>query len=89
MIDRPNVFFAVITVARQIDGEYVFVKTDKAYKSAKKADKALSKLKAEYIDEENRPIPQEISTPQGKAICHLEVGAFEIIIDEEEDGNAT
>jgi len=40
-------------------------------------------LKSKYVDSENKPIPQEISTPQGNAMCHLEIGAFEIEVDEE------
>ena len=76
--------YAVITVARQIDGEYVFIKTEKAYKSAKKADDHLKSLKQQYVDKDGKWKPQLISTAQGEATCQCEVGIFEIEIDEGE-----
>jgi hypothetical protein len=77
--------YAVITVARQIDGEYVFIKTEKAFRSAKKADNLLKILKQQYVDNEGKWKPQLITTPQGEATCQCEVGIFEIEIDEEEN----
>jgi len=74
--------YVVITVARQIDGEYVFIKTEKAYRSAKKADSHLKSLKQQYVDQEGKWKPQLISTPQGDATCQCEVGVFEIELDE-------
>jgi len=78
--------FAVITVARQVNGEYVFVKTDKAYKQAKNADKRLKELKEEY-SEYGRVKPIKISTPQGDATCLCEAGVFEIEIDDDKEPN--
>jgi hypothetical protein len=78
--------FAVITVARQVNGEYVFVKTDKGYKKAKNADARLKELKAEYTDH-GRAKPVNISTPQGDATCICEVGVFEIEIDDDKENN--
>lgn len=73
--------FAVITVARQIEGEYVFIKTEKAFKQAGKADELVKKLKQQYVTPEGKVIPQNISTPQGAAECACEVGAFELEIE--------
>lgn len=70
--------FAVITVARQVDGEYVFVKTEKAFNKAKNADALLKQLKEQYVTPEGNPRPVEVSTPQGAAVCQCEVGAFEL-----------
>lgn len=76
--------FAVITVARQIEGEYVFIKTERAFKSAKKADESLKALKAQYATPEGKWKPQQVSTPQGDAVCMCEAGVFEIEVDESE-----
>lgn len=75
--------FAVITVARQLQGEYVFIKTEKAFKTAGKADALLQKLKKQYSTLDGKVKPVKISTPQGDAECFCEVGAFEIeVVDE-------
>ena len=74
-------FYALITVGRQVDGEYVFIKTEKAFKSAQKADAMLKILKAQYVTEDGKWKPQIISTSQGDATCQCEVGVFEIEAD--------
>lgn len=74
--------FAVITVARQVEGEYVFIKTEKAFASAKKADDFLKTLKAQYVSEDGKWKPQNISTQQGDVICMCEVGVFELEVVE-------
>ena len=76
--------FAVITVARQVEGEYVFVKTERAFKSANKADALLKSLKAQYVTPDGKWKPQQVSTPQGDAVCMCEAGIFEIEVDESE-----
>lgn len=75
--------YAVITVARQVDGEYIFIKTEKAFESAKKADSLLKSLKNQYVTEEGKWKPQLISTPNGEATCQCEVGIFELELEEE------
>lgn len=76
--------FAVITVARQVEGEYVFIKTEKAFKSAQRADGFLKSLKAQYATPDGKWKPQQVSTPQGDAVCMCEAGVFEIEVDESE-----
>jgi len=73
--------YAVITVARQVEGEYVFIKTEKAFKSAQKADALLKALKNQYSTPDGKWRPQQVSTPQGEAVCMCEVGVFEIDVD--------
>ena len=73
--------FAGITVARQVEGEYVFIKTEKAFKSAQKADALLKALKGQYVTSDGKWKPQQVSTPQGDAVCMCEVGVFEIEVD--------
>lgn len=76
--------FAVVTVARQVEGEYVFVKTERAFKSAQKADALLKGLKLQYVTPDGRWKPQQVSTPQGDAVCMCEAGVFEIEVDDTE-----
>lgn len=73
--------YAVITVGRQVEGEYVFIKTDKAFKSAQKADALVKTLRQNFVTEDGKWKPQVISTPQGDATCQCEVGVFEIEVD--------
>lgn len=75
--------YAVITVARQVDGEYVFIKTEKAFASAQKADAMLKTLKTQYVTPEGKWKPQLVSTGQGDATCQCEAGVFEIDVDDE------
>lgn len=81
-ISMAEKLFAVITVARQVEGEYVFIKTEKAFRQAGKADALLKKLKAEYVAENGAINIVEIATPQGDAKCFCEVGAFEIDLED-------
>jgi hypothetical protein len=74
--------YAVITVARQVDGEYVFIKTEKAFFSAEKADKYLKSIKGSLVTEDGKWKPQLISTPNGEAVCQSEVGIFELEVEE-------
>lgn len=74
--------YAVITVARQIEGEYVFIKTEKAFKSAQQADGLLKSLKSQYVTDDGKWKPQIVSTSQGDATCQCEVGVFEMEVEE-------
>jgi len=78
--DKKNIF-AVVVIARQIDGEYVFVRSEKAFSSAGKADKLMQKLKKEFIDSEGKPKPIKLTTAHGEAMCICEVGAFEMELE--------
>lgn len=73
--------FAVITVARQIDGEYVFIKTEKAFKKASQADKLLQELKKMYATDSGAVKAVKVTTPNGEAECICEVGAFELELE--------
>jgi hypothetical protein len=71
--------FCVITVARQIEGEFCFVRTEKAFKEAHKADELAKKLNEQDFtapDGKRRAI--NLSTPQGSAECVCIAGAFEM-----------
>ncbi len=68
--------FAIISVARQVDGEYVVVKAEKAFKKASKADEVSKSLAKKYTE--------SIPTPSGPIACVCERGVFEIEVEEEE-----
>lgn len=78
-----NKIYAAISVCRQVDGEYVFIKTDKAFKSAQKADAFLKALKGQFATDDGKWKPQVVSTAQGDATCQCEAGIFELELDEE------
>ncbi len=64
----------IATIARQVEGEYVFVKIEKGYTSAGKAESDVN-AKAKITTE-------GIMTPQGAVNCVCERGVFEVEIDE-------
>lgn len=66
--------FAIITVARQVDGEYVVVKVEKAFTQASKADAYAKGLAKKYSE--------AIPTPNGPMPCVCERGVFEIDVEE-------
>lgn len=66
--------FAVISVARQVEGEYVVVKVEKAYLQASKAD--------EYAKSLSRAYTESIPTATGPIQCVCERGVFEMDVEE-------
>lgn len=66
--------FAVISVARQVDGEYLVVKVEKAFKDLKMADSFSKELSKKYAE--------SIPTPTGIIECVCERGVFEIDVDD-------
>ena len=78
MTEEAKKLFVVLTVARQVEGEFIFIRTEKAFSKAKSADDLLKKLKADYAMSDGKFKPVEITTPQGTAVCQCETGAFEI-----------
>ncbi|RTK97715.1 MAG: hypothetical protein EKK64_00435 [Neisseriaceae bacterium] len=68
--------FSIISVARQVDGEFVVIKVEKTFKTASKADEYVKQLSARYTE--------NIDTPSGPVSCVCERGIFEIEVDDEE-----
>lgn len=68
--------YAIVTIARQVDGEYCLVKVEKAFTKAARADEEAKKLARNYAE--------TISTPNGMIPCVCERGVFEIEVDETE-----
>lgn len=82
MSNEPKEFYVVISVARQIQGEYVFVVTEYLTNNLSKAQQKLNDLKMKYVDLNGQPKPQEITTPQGSAQCMCEAGIHIIELQE-------
>ena len=68
--------FVVMSIARQVDGEYCVLKAEKAFKKASKADEYANGLAKRYTE--------SIPTPGGPMACVCERGVFELDVDEEE-----
>ncbi len=66
--------FAVISVARQVEGEYCVVKVEKAFTKASKADEYAKNLARNYTE--------SIQTASGPIQCVCERGVFEMDIEE-------
>jgi acetamidase/formamidase len=71
---HPKKIFAVISVARQVDGEFVVIKTEKAFKRASAADEYAKKLATNYSE--------VIQTASGPIQCVCERGVFEMDVEE-------
>jgi hypothetical protein len=66
--------FLVVSVARQIDGEYVVVKAEKAFKESTKASEFANGLAKRYAE--------TINTPSGPLQCVCERGVQEVDLEE-------
>lgn len=74
--------YVVMTIARQIAGEYVFCRPDGAYRRASKADELVKKIGKEYTTEEGRPKPLKLNSPLGEAVCFCEIGVFQLDLED-------
>ena len=73
--------YAVMVIARQVEGEYVFVRSEKAFTETSKAEAHLKSLKATFSTPAGKVKPIMINTPQGQAECFCEAGVFELDVD--------
>ena len=78
--------YVVFTVARQIEGEYVFVKADRAFPTQQAAEELMHVLKAQYT-KDGKAIPVAMNTEHGEVVCFCEIGAAEVELEKENDGN--
>lgn len=73
--------YAVITTARQVEGEMVFIKTEKAFKQAGKADALVKKLNADFrVGDKYKPM--KFSTEYGDVECYCVAGGFDIEVED-------
>jgi hypothetical protein len=66
--------FAIISIARQVQGEYVICKVEKAFTSSVKAGEYANSLARQYAE--------TIQTASGPLQCVCERGVFEIEVTE-------
>ncbi len=66
-------FYLILSVARQVDGEYVVVKPEKAFKEKNKAEEMSNRLAKQYAE--------TIQTPTGTVQCLCTRGVFEIEVE--------
>lgn len=76
-----NKFFAVFLVARQINGEYVLIRSEKAFRTPEKANEYLQQLKSQYVNGD-KTLPVKIMTPNGEVECYCEIGVFDILVED-------
>lgn len=74
--------FAVITVARQVEGEYCFVRTNKAFRQAGAADVLAKKLNEKEYRVGDKFKSMKLSTPNGDLECQCIAGAFELELED-------
>lgn len=66
--------YLIISIARQVDGEYCMVKTEKAFRDHSKANNFVESLSKRYAE--------SIETPNGLIECVCERGVFEVDIED-------
>lgn len=66
--------YVIVSVARQVEGEIVVVKPERAFRSREKAEESVSKLAKQYAE--------TITTPTGPAQCVCTRGVFEIEVED-------
>jgi hypothetical protein len=67
--------YIVVNVARQINGEFIFVKVEKAFKESKKAE--------EYANKSENPYKDLVQNSSGFSVeCMCSRGVFDIEIEE-------
>jgi len=65
--------FAIVSVARQVDGDYVFVKPERAFVVREKADSFVNSLVKQYTE--------TLQTPTGPAQCVCTRGVLELEVE--------
>lgn len=66
----------IASIARQIDGEYVFVKIEGAFTDALKAEVLMQNLKKNML-KDGKVVPTVVNVNNEKIECLMEIGAFE------------
>ena len=75
-----KVYF-VMMLCRQVQGEYIFLRAEKAFSEAAPCEAHLQKMKRDLVNSDGSPKIVRLSTPNGQADCICEVGPFELDIE--------
>lgn len=73
---------AIVTVGRQVEGEFVCIRTEKAFKQASQAEEYFNKIKGDFQSPEGKLKVVRISSGGNNIDCYCEVGIFEIEVEE-------
>lgn len=74
--------YVVFVAARQVNGEYIAIKTEKAFKTAAEADALVKSMKPQLVMADNTPRVMKIRTPFGELDCQAEVAVHEVELTE-------
>jgi len=85
MPDEVKQMFVVTVVARQIEGEYIFVRQEKVFHHMSNAEAYAKTLKKQFCTPDGKTVPQNITTPHGNAECSCDVGVFEVVVGDGPD----
>jgi hypothetical protein len=73
--------FVVITLAHQVEGEIILIKTEKAFTKAGKADELVKKLNNDFRDGDKFKT-MKMTTEYGEIDCKCTAGAFDIELED-------
>ena len=74
--------FITLSVCRQMNGEDVLIRTEKAFKNAGAADQLVKQLNKNYQTPEGKYKIMKIPTDHGEIDCYSTAGAFEVELEE-------
>lgn len=72
--------YLVFILARQINGEYVFLKGEKGFYSEHSANEMIKDFINQYGSNGQQTVVK-LETPHGQADCHCEIGVFKTPIE--------
>ena len=83
-IHRQKIF-CVLTVARQIEGEWQVIRSEKAFKDADRAEEYAKQLNAKYVVPNVRPTQKmaiKVTTDHGEIACQCLASVYEIELED-------
>jgi hypothetical protein len=73
----------VITVARQIEGEIIMIRVEKAFRDPGKASAFAKEMQATYVEKQGQQKPVTLTTQEGQSVdCFCEIGVFDIELED-------
>ncbi len=73
--------YIVITVARQVEGDFIVLRTEKGFKQASDADALVAKLTNDYKTADDKLKLFNISSGGQSIECYCSVGKFEVEVN--------
>jgi hypothetical protein len=75
--------YVVMSVARQVHGEWIFIQSKGAFRTQEKANDLLYVLKAQYT-KDGKAVSVTLTTEHGDIPCYCEIGVFEVDLEQQE-----